>query len=83
MLQLLQGEYPCVVVSTYLLPAALERLSPRQQEIALLAAEGATAIEIAQVLTISAHTVRQHLKEIYRRLEVGNRAELANSLAAS
>lgn len=82
-LQLLSGERACVVVSVYALPEALERLSPRQQEIAQLAAEGATATEIAQVLTIGFHTVRQHMKEIYRRLEVGNRAELANCLAAS
>ncbi len=52
-------------------------LSPRQFEIAEYAAVGATAKEIAKLLGISAHTVRQHLKEVYRRLGVANRIELS------
>mgnify|MGYP001825529486 CR=1 FL=1 len=82
-LQYLRGEEPCVLVSAFRLPDLYRRLSPRQQEIAQLATEGATSIEIAQILDISVHTVRQHIKEVYRRLEVGNRAELVQILAAS
>ena len=55
-------------------------LTPRQFEIAEYAAAGATATEIARLLDISAHTVRQHLKEVYRRLEVGSRVELSRIL---
>jgi DNA-binding NarL/FixJ family response regulator len=56
-------------------------LSPRQHAVAELAACGATAPEIARELGIGPHTVRQHLKVVYRELEVGNRIELAERLA--
>ena len=80
-LQRLRGEEPCVVVTA--LPDIFRRLSPRQQQIARLATDGATSVEIAQILDISVHTVRQHIKEIYRRLEVGNRAELVHIVTTS
>ncbi|MGE0790855.1 MAG: LuxR C-terminal-related transcriptional regulator [Sandaracinaceae bacterium] len=57
------------------------RLSPRRREVAELAAVGATAIEIAAHMTISPHTVRQHLKSVYRELGVANRVELVRALA--
>ncbi|MDH3728707.1 MAG: LuxR C-terminal-related transcriptional regulator [Myxococcales bacterium] len=59
---------------------AKQVLSPRQYEIAEYAAAGATASEISEILQISIHTVRQHLKEAYRRLQVGNRVELSHAL---
>ena len=59
---------------------AREILSPRQLEIAEYAAAGATASEIARQLDISVHTVRQHIKEVYRRLNVANRIELSKTL---
>ena len=58
-------------------------LSPRQREIAEYAVAGATAAEIGQTLGLSAETVRAHLKEIYRRLDVATRVELARALAPS
>lgn len=63
-------------------PVALESpaLTARQRRIAELAAAGATADEIAQCLGVSRNTVKFHLKEIYRRLEVANRLELAARL---
>lgn len=61
---------------------ALERLSARQIEIAELAAAGATSREIASSLAISSHTVRQHLKDVYRLLGIGCRVELARALVA-
>lgn len=82
-LQHLRGDKPCVVATAFRLPDIFGRLSPRQQQIAQLATDGATSVEIAQILNISVHTVRQHIKEVYRRLEVGNRAELVQILAAS
>ena len=59
---------------------AREILSPRQLEIAEYAAAGATANEIAEQLHISIHTVRQHIKEVYRRLQIANRIELSRVL---
>lgn len=56
------------------------RLTPRQREVAELASVGATAIQMAAHLSISPHTVRQHLKAVYRALGVANRVELAAAL---
>jgi DNA-binding CsgD family transcriptional regulator len=58
----------------------LGTLSPRQREVARYAAVGATATETAVQLGISGHTVRQHLKVVYRALGVSNRVELARAL---
>lgn len=52
-------------------------LTDRQIEIAEYAAAGATGVEISDTLDLSAHTVKTHLKNIYRRLDIGCRAELA------
>ena len=59
------------------------RLTRRQREVAELAATGATIDEIGRHLGISPHTVRQHLRDAYRLLDVGNRVELARALAVS
>lgn len=58
----------------------LATMTARRREIAEYAAAGATAKETAETLGISAHTVRQHLKVVYRELGVGSRVELARLL---
>lgn len=55
-------------------------LSPTQRKVAEYAACGATAREIATTLGAAVETVRSHLKEVYRRLEVCSRLELAAAL---
>jgi DNA-binding CsgD family transcriptional regulator len=60
----------------------IETLTKAQREIAVLAASGATANEIARASARSAATVRVHLKSIYQRLEIGTRAELAREVEA-
>lgn len=55
-------------------------LTPRQTEIAQLAALGQTNAEIAATLGISVNTVKARLKEVFERLAVSNRTELANVL---
>lgn len=55
-------------------------LTDRQREIAEFAASGATTYEIADVLDLSRHTVKTHIKNIYRRLAITSRTELANLL---
>jgi DNA-binding NarL/FixJ family response regulator len=62
-------------------PAA--RLSPRQQQIAELAAEGRTAKEIAAVLGLSIRTVENHLQAAFERLGVNRRGDLAEALGAA
>ncbi len=56
-------------------------LTPRQREVAEFAAVGATSDEIARTLEISPHTVRTHIKNIYERLGVSSRLELAEKVA--
>jgi DNA-binding CsgD family transcriptional regulator len=48
-------------------------LTPRQWELLRLIAAGSTNIQIARQLGLSEGTVRTHLENIYRRLDVSNR----------
>lgn len=57
--------------------AAESALTPRETEVLRLIAKGMTRQEVSQLLAISAHTVAGYLKDIYRKLSVGNRAEAA------
>lgn len=50
-------------------------LTPRETEVLRLTAKGMTRQEVAQLLDISVHTVAGYLKEVYRKLAVGSRAE--------
>ncbi|MDH4143869.1 MAG: response regulator transcription factor [Acidimicrobiia bacterium] len=49
-------------------------LSPRELEVLSHVAAGRTSPEIAEELTISPHTVRRHLENIFVKLGVNNRA---------
>ncbi len=52
-------------------------LGPRQRECAKLAVRGLTNREIGELLGISINTVKARLKEVFHRLDVTNRTELA------
>ena len=52
------------------------KLTPRQQEIALLSATGHSNGEIAKKLFISEYTVKDHEKEIFRIIGICSRSEL-------
>ena len=52
-----------------------ESLSPRELEILMLVAKGLTNKEIAGRLSLSSHTVSNHLRHIYEKLHVHCRAE--------
>ncbi len=62
---------------------APSRLSGREREVALLAAEGLTSREIADRLFLSARTVDNHLQRIYLKLGVNGRLELKVALGSS
>jgi DNA-binding CsgD family transcriptional regulator len=57
----------------------LAALSPTQGRVVRFAAAGATTPEIARAMRRSAGTVRTHLKEAYKRLDVASRLELTAS----
>lgn len=52
-------------------------LTPQQRQIARLVAEGATNREVAARLFLSRRTVEHHLRNIFTRLDIRSRAELA------
>jgi PAS domain S-box-containing protein len=51
------------------------KLSPRQHQVLQLIASGLTAREIADELSISVHTVRSHIRNILRELDVSKQVE--------
>ncbi len=58
--------------------AWLERLTEREREIAVLLLKGKTYRAIAETLNLSENTVKTHIKNIYSKYEIKNRAQLIN-----
>lgn len=54
----------------------LEGLTKREKDIVNCLADGATYKECAQQLGITSHTVNEHCKNIYMKLNIGSKAEL-------
>lgn len=57
-------------------PTSESPLSDRETEILRKLCDGHNYVAIADMLFISGHTVRAHIKNIYRKLEVNSRAEV-------
>ena len=51
-------------------------LSPREQQVLPLIAEGLSTQEIALFLTVSGETVRSHIAALVRKLSASNRSQL-------
>jgi DNA-binding CsgD family transcriptional regulator len=60
---------------------AAEQLTPHELQIALLVAQGMTNREAAASLFLSPKTIEYHLGQIYRKLDVRGRAQLARLMA--
>jgi len=54
----------------------MQALSPREYQVARLVAAGRSNRQIAEHLTISEQTVKNHIQSIFRKLAIGNRVEL-------
>jgi DNA-binding CsgD family transcriptional regulator len=61
--------------------AGWDSLTPAEREVAALAAQGRSNLEIGASLLVSTATVRTHLSSIYAKLGLTNRAELAAAAA--
>jgi len=57
------------------LPASEDRLTPRETDLLRAFAAGSSYKEAARSLGISPHTVGNHVKSIYRKLDVNSRSE--------
>jgi DNA-binding CsgD family transcriptional regulator len=62
-------------------PTAVERLTPQELQVALAVGEGRTNRDVAAALFLSPKTIEYHLGNIYRKLDVRSRAQLAHLLA--
>jgi DNA-binding CsgD family transcriptional regulator len=62
--------------------AVLAALRPREATVLELYAEGRSVEEIANLLVISPHTVRTHIKLAFRRLDIHSREEAAELIRA-
>ena len=62
---------------------SLDGLAPREKEVALEYSRGRTHKEIARALSVSPETVRKQIQQVYRKLGVRDKGELATLLAAS
>jgi DNA-binding CsgD family transcriptional regulator/PAS domain-containing protein len=58
-------------------------LSPREQQIADWVAQGLTTKQISERAVVTQNTVKQHLKRIFAKADVSNRAELVQRVWAT
>ena len=60
----------------------IDRLSPREMEVVRLLLQGHRVVSIASELGVSEHTVRNHLKSIFRKLGIHSQADLVRHIRA-
>jgi DNA-binding CsgD family transcriptional regulator/PAS domain-containing protein len=80
LLQPLPGGLPNLFLEAF---CARHRLSPREQEVIHLLLEGLGTSQMADRLSISEHTIRDHLKRLYRKTGTRSRSELLSVLSTA
>jgi DNA-binding CsgD family transcriptional regulator len=79
-----QGELAASGVrSVRMLMRGIDALTPSENRVAELAAQGKTTRQIADTLVVAPKTVEFHLRHIYRKLDVNSRSQLTKLLADS
>lgn len=63
--------------------SALDRLSPQEQAVSVAYAQGQSHKEVARALGVTPATVRHHLRRVYAKLSVDDKAALAQRLKES
>jgi DNA-binding CsgD family transcriptional regulator len=58
-----------------------DSLTDTERSVAALVAQGLTNQQVAAQMFISPHTVKFHLRQVFRKLDIGSRVELANIAA--
>lgn len=61
----------------------LSTLTPAELAVAQEFSRGLTHKDVAQILGVSQHTVRSHIKHVYDKLAINSKARLAQMMAAS
>lgn len=74
------GPTPPSVTVARALSSVPTSLSPAERTVASLAARGVSAVDIARTRQTSVRTVANQLRQVYRKLSVANRTELAACL---
>ena len=69
-------------VPAHTAPEKLELLTQREREVLQQFAGFPRVREVALKLDISPHTVRSHLKSVYRKLEISSQTELLRMISA-
>jgi DNA-binding NarL/FixJ family response regulator len=62
--------------------STLEQLTPQEYQVAMTVATGATNREVGAALFLSPKTVEFHLSNVYRKLNIRTRAQLAHRFGA-
>ena len=63
--------------------ASLDVLTPQERRVAEAVSRGGSTREVSEALVLSPRTVEFHLANVYRKLGVHNRAQLATTLTAT
>jgi DNA-binding CsgD family transcriptional regulator len=59
------------------------KLTASESRVARMAAEGMTNREVAQALFVTEKTIENHLRSVFRKLEIGSRTQIAGALTVA